>query len=96
MISPLVLIVAGASTAIVCVYAWWRYRGDFAPIPSEMFLVMAGGVASIALFYIGILAGSDSLAAISRWIWLTIIGSTLFMAITVLCLKKREDKNGRG
>ena len=97
MIHPVILIVAGIAAMILCVMAWCRYRGAFAPVPSEMFIVMAGGAMSIALFYVGILLVDDSmsLVSISRWIWLFILLSTAFMAISVLVVNRGNGKNGR-
>ena len=96
MIDATCLIIAGSVTAIFCVGAWWRWRGRFAPIPAEMFLVMGAGATAIALFYIGISVSDNpsALAGISRWIWLMIILSTAFMAVSVLRLRKGNDKDG--
>jgi len=95
MISPDLLIIAGFVTAIFGIAAWWRWRGGFAPVASEMFLVMAGGALAVALFYIGVKYGAGDLPAISRWIWLMILLSTAFMAVSVLRIRKGNVKNGK-
>lgn len=93
MINPLMIIITGLVAALLCVATWFRYRGGFAPIMAVMFLVMAGGSVSITLFYVGVRLGAPNLPHISRWLWLAILLSTAFMAISVLVLKKGNGRN---
>lgn len=95
MIDSGFIIVSGFVTSIMCVAAWWKWRGGAAPIPSEMFIVMSGGAASIALFYIGVKLGVSNLPRMSRWLWIMILASTAFMAVSVLVINGKNDKDGR-
>ena len=86
MISPWLLIGSGIVTTILCLAVAWQYRGQSVPVWWVMFVVMAGGGFSIALFYVGIYYSSDPLALVrvSRWIWILILGSTSAIAISAL------------